>query len=132
MLFVGGWDHRGNLLAASQVFDTDTGRFQQTGSLPTPRGHHASALLDDGRVLILGGWGDDAIGEGDDAFIYDPTTTAFTSTGSLSVQRLAPFVVTLDDGRVLVVGSQCWNQGCYGLDDIPGAADRDISAEIFD
>ena len=83
-------------------------------------------------LSILGGWGDDAIGEGDDAFIYDPATTEFTSTDSRSVQRLSPFVVTRSDGRVLVVGSQCWNQGCYGLDALPSAADRDISAEIFD
>jgi hypothetical protein len=83
---------------------------------------------------VLGGWdgSESATEEGDDAFIYDPATGAFTRTASLSVQRLAPFVVTLADGRVLVVGSQCWNNGCYGLDAIPDAADRAISAEIFD
>ncbi|HSM17063.1 MAG TPA: hypothetical protein VK845_08740 [Gemmatimonadales bacterium] len=28
-------------------------------------------------------------------------------------------------------GSQCWNQGWYGLDAILDAADRAISAEVF-
>jgi hypothetical protein len=45
---------------------------------------------------------------------------------------LVPPVAMLSDGRVPVVGSQCWNPGCYGLDAIPDAADRAISAEIFD
>jgi Galactose oxidase, central domain len=133
VLILGGWDDRGDLLAGAQVYDPDTGRFTAAGSLPAPRQKHSAALLHDGRVLIVGGWdgSDGAIAEGDDAFIYDPATGAFTRTASLTVQRLAPFVVTLADGRVLVVGSQCWNPGCYGLDDLPSAADRALSAEVF-
>ena len=121
-----------DLTTTVQFYDPATDEFTLGPSLPSPRQAHRIALLDDGRVLILGGWGADAVGEGNDAFFFDPSTGAFTATGSLTVQRLAPFVVTLADGRVLVVGSQCWNQGCYGLDAIPDAADRAISAEIFD
>jgi hypothetical protein len=133
VLLVGGWDDHGSLLAAAQVYDPDTGRFTQTGSLPAPRMRHSAALLADGRVLIVGGWdgSDDATAQGDDAFIYDPATGTFAPTASLTVQRLAPFVVTLGDGRVLVVGSRCWDNGCYGLSDLPSAADREISAEVF-
>ena len=133
VLIVGGSDDGDNVLSAAQVYDPHTGGFTQTGSLPAPRQHHSAALLDDGRVLVVGGWdgSDDAIAEGDDAFIYDPATGTFASTASLGVQRLAPFVVTLAEGGVLVVGSQCWNNDCYGLDGLPGAADRAISAEVF-
>lgn len=120
------------LTTTVQFYDPATDEFTLGPSLPSPRQAHRIAQLDDGRVLILGGWGANAVREGNDAFIFDPSTGAFTATGSLTVQRIAPFVVTLDDGRVLVVGSQCWNQGCYGLDAIPDAADRAISAEIFD
>ena len=133
VLFVGGWDDGDHVLAEAQVYDPDTGRFTRTASLPGPRVRHSAALLDDGRVLIVGGWdgSDDAVTQGDDAFIYNPATGTFAPTASLSVQRLAPFVVSLADGRVLAVGSQCWNNGCYGLDGLPGAADREISAEVF-
>jgi Galactose oxidase, central domain/Kelch motif len=133
VLIVGGWDPDGQLLAAAQIYDPATGRFTETGSLPAARQRHSAALLHDGRVLIVGGWdgSDDAIAEGDDAFIFDPDTDTFTPTASLTVQRLAPFVVTLTDGRVLVVGSRCWNNGCYGLGEPPSATNREISAEVF-
>ena len=115
------------------MYDPDTGQFAQTGSLPAPRMHHSAAQLADGRVLLVGGWdgSEDATAQGDDAFIYNPVAGTFAPTASLTVQRLAPFVVTLADGRVLVVGSRCWNNGCYGLDDLPSEADREISAEVF-
>lgn len=120
------------LTTAVQFYDPLTDEFTLGPSVPSPRHDHRIALLDDGRVLILGGWGADAVADGDDAFMYDPAAGTIVATDSLNDPRLAPFVATLSDGRVLVVGSQCWNDGCYGLDDIPDAADRAISAEIFD
>jgi hypothetical protein len=111
-----------------QVYDPSADEFTLGPSLPSPRHDHRIALLDDGRVLILGGWGADARLEADNAFIYDPASDAIVVAASLNHPRLAPLVVTLADGRVLVVGSQCWNQGCYGLGGQPVGA---ISAEIF-
>ncbi|MCA9255395.1 MAG: hypothetical protein KDA33_07140, partial [Phycisphaerales bacterium] len=56
-------------------------------------------LLDDGRVLVVGG----LFGAGADAETYDPVTQVFTAlAGSPSVQRAA---VKLGDGRVLLAGS---------------------------
>jgi Galactose oxidase, central domain len=115
-----------------QCYDPATDEFTLGPSMPSPRQAHRIALLDDGRVLIVGGWGRDAPGQANDAYIYDPAAEAIVATDSLNDPRLAPFVATLSDGRVLVVGSQCWNDGCYGLDAIADAADRAISAEIFD
>ncbi len=120
------------LTTTVQVYDPAADEFRVGPSLPSPRHDHRIALLDDGRVLILGGWGQHAPGQAADAYIFDPATDAIVATDPLNDPRLAPFVATLSDGRVLVVGSRCWNQGCYGLDDIPDAADRAISAEIFD
>jgi hypothetical protein len=131
VLIVGATGDGAELTTTIQFYDPATDEFTLGSSLPSPRQAHRIAPLPDGRVLILGGWGADAVGEADDAFFFDPSTGAFTATGPLTVQRLAPFVATLTDGRVLVVGSQCWNPGCYGLDAVPGAVDRAISAEIF-
>jgi hypothetical protein len=120
------------LITTVQFYNPATDEFALGPSVPSPRHDHRIALLDDGRVLIVGGWGRDAPRQAVDAYIYDPAADAIVATDPLNDPRLAPFVATLADGRVLVVGSQCWNQGCYGLDAIPGAADRAISAEIFD
>ena len=118
-----------SLTTPIQFYDPASDEFALGPSVPSPRHDHRIALLDDGRVLIVGGWGDDAPGQAHDAFIYDPAADAIVATDALNDPRLAPFIATLSDGRVLVVGSQCWNPGCYGLgDDNAGA----ISAEIFD
>ena len=118
-----------SLTTTIQFYDPATDEFSLGPSVPSPRQAHRIALLDDGRLLIVGGWGRDAPGQAADAYIYDPEANAIVATDPLNDPRLAPFVATLTDGRALVVGSQCWNPGCYGLgDDQPGA----ITAEIFD
>ena len=58
-----------------------------------------AVLLEDGRVLVLGGHE----GEGPVAEIYDPSTWTFTPTGRPSNSMVGDAVL-LDDGRVLVVG----------------------------
>jgi len=39
----------------AQIFDPATGQLQATGSMLTPRNSHQAVLLDDGRVLMMGG-----------------------------------------------------------------------------
>lgn len=117
------------LTTTIQFYDPATDEFTIGTSVPSPRQAHRIALLGDGRVLIVGGWGRDAPEQADDAYIYDPAAQTIVAIDPLKEPRLAPFVATLADGRVLVVGSQCWNQGCYGLGNDPAAA---FSAEIFD
>ncbi len=43
---------------AAEVWDPDTNAFGPTGSLAAKRGIHAATALPDGRVLVVGGWGD--------------------------------------------------------------------------
>ena len=86
--------------------------FTLTGSMRDLRTQHAAAMLDDGRVLI--------VGSGVVAEIYDPSTGKFTTTGSLSHDRTQPSAVTLHDGRVLVVGA---------ADNVDA---KDTGAEIYD
>jgi hypothetical protein len=120
------------LTTTIQFYDPASDEFTLGPSVPSPRQAHRIALLDDGRVLIVGGWGRNAPSQAVDAYIYDPAADAIVAIDPLNEPRLAPFVARLSDGRVLVVGSQCWNPGCYGLGDDHAAADRASSAEIFD
>ena len=80
---------------------------------------HSATLLDDGRVLIVGG--KDAMGDVlASAGIWDPADRSFSPTGSLIGARSGHSAFRLSDGRVLVVGSvdgqnpKCFDPGGLG------------------
>ena len=94
-----------------------------TGSLTTARRSHTATRLDDGRVLVVGGWDTDSTTPLATAETFDPTANsnagAFSATGSLNTARTSQTATLLADGTVLIVGG---NDGIYNLS----------SAEIFD
>jgi hypothetical protein len=77
-----------------------SGTFVPTGPLPFPDlgPGQASALLTDGRVLVLGDTGAPA------EALFDPATGRFSITGSLATRRVNETATSLQDGRVLVAG----------------------------
>ncbi len=103
VLLEGGADHDGpdGAIASAEIFHADTLRFQPTGSLHYARISHTATLLNDGRVLIVGGGGANLIAE---AELYDPKTGAFTATGSLLSPRHKHTAGLMLDGRVLIAG----------------------------
>ena len=61
------------------------------------------ALLSDGRVLIVGGYGGSGNSIGiANAEIFDPTANSWTKVPNMSYKRWYPTATTLSDGRVLV------------------------------
>jgi hypothetical protein len=87
----------------AELYDPTTMGFVGTGNLTTPRESHLAALLNDGRVLLVGG--DNDSGSVTSAELYDPTSGKFTATGSpLAPGRHWDALVTLKDGQVLLVG----------------------------
>jgi len=79
---------------------------------------HAAALLNDGRVLVVGG----AMADGtalSSADIYDPATGTFTPTGSMSTGRSYLTATLLNNGSVLVAGGT-------------NASGFPLTAEIYD
>lgn len=85
---------------STELLDPARGASRPAAPLGTPRVAHAAVLLDDGSVLVLGGW-------------TGTTTTAtaeryaggrFQPVGALQAPRMDASATRLTDGSVLVVG----------------------------
>lgn len=83
--------------------------FSATGSMGLARRLHTATLLQDGRVLVVGGMtsAPSALRHVWTASceIYDPSTGTFSFTGSISKELVFHTATRLNDGKVLVVGS---------------------------
>ncbi|MGA2099016.1 MAG: hypothetical protein ABSH39_22230 [Candidatus Acidiferrum sp.] len=105
-------------VASAEISRAATSKFEPVGPMHTARISQSATVLNDGRVLIVGGRGDTVTAS---AEIYDPATKQFV-TGGLLTARYKHSAGLLLDGRVLIAG---------------GSDDRDWqgkmnSAEIYD
>ncbi len=101
------------------------GSFGPTGSMGTARYAAVAAPLQDGRVLVAGGYYDDSGGDHylASAEVFNPATNSFSSAGvgPMGTLRRGAVAAPLPDGRVLVAGGS-YNDG----------VDHDLaSAEVF-
>ncbi len=80
----------------------ELGEFVPTGPMTQPRAGHTATLLQDGRVLIFGGWSGSQptfVAE-----IYDPGTGRFTRLPTSFEPRDGHSATLLADGMVLIAG----------------------------
>jgi hypothetical protein len=91
---------------AAEIYDPVTGSWSATGSLLHPRQTHASVLLADGRVLVVGGdAGSPGLYKGTTTCqVWSPVTGVFSAAASMTAPRGQHAAVRLLDGRVLTVG----------------------------
>jgi Kelch motif/Galactose oxidase, central domain len=121
VLVAGGFDTGFVPLNSAEIYDQKTNTWTPTGSMNVARGEFATVVLNDGRVLAVGGVS--SVGPLASAEIYDPRTGIWTLTGSMSMPgRNDLALVVLRNGRVLAAG------GATGGETSP----RLTSAEIFD
>jgi hypothetical protein len=83
------------------------GEFVATGSMQMGCAWCQAALLDDGRVLVVGGYHRELGMEagGPRAELYDPTTGTFTATGPPAANNSQGASARLTDGQVLFVSA---------------------------
>lgn len=110
VLIAGG--HKGRrpsitIHSSAEIYDPANGKFTPTRDLTVVRHKHEAVLLQDGRVLILGG-SDQRDGQPayESAEIYDPASSTFRATGNMNSRRykIQGTAVLLNDGRILVAG----------------------------
>ncbi|MGA3057780.1 MAG: hypothetical protein ABSE70_07065 [Candidatus Limnocylindrales bacterium] len=81
------------------------GTWARAESLPQGRWGTGSAVLRDGRVLVVGGaLGSSSNSATDSVIIYDPATSHWSAATHMLQPRAYPMVVALADGSILAVG----------------------------
>lgn len=93
-------------LNSAEIYDPESSSFIRTGEMNAPHYLPTATLLDNGRVLVVGGWimqGFLVVGLRD-ADLYQPETNRFIRAGRTDVARLENTATLLDDGEVLIAG----------------------------
>jgi hypothetical protein len=114
--------------ATAEIYDPGSGTFSATGSLATARIYSTATLLQDGKVLVVGG-SDATNASLASAELYDPETGTFSETGAMSSVRSLHTATLLQDGKVLIVGGMSSSSGSGSSG---GADPASQSAELYD
>ena len=92
-----------------------------SGTMKTARAAHTATRLQNGQVLVCGGFAGNTLSS---AELYDPNSKTFLSVGSMSVPRSGHTATLLPDGKVLIAGG-------YNGDYLSSTEVFDPSAKTF-
>ena len=114
VLVLGGWNEdmdKGmvRILDSAEIYDPSANKWTPAGNMGQARAGHTATLIEEGRVLVVGGARGifaGLVGSLDSAEIYDPSTNTWSTTGSLALWRHQHRATQLADGAVLVVGGR--------------------------
>jgi hypothetical protein len=96
------------LVAPNRGSPRGTGHLIQIGTMHEMRASHTATVLQDGLVLIAGGFKKGPDGQSQiysrTAELFDPKTRSFSKTRDMSIGRAGHTATLLSDGRVLIAG----------------------------
>ncbi len=130
VLVAGGHRGRGKAIVISrtaEIYDVASGRFTPTAAMGIRRHKHDAVVLDDGRVLVLGG-ADERDNEGvySSVEVFDPVAGEFRPGGPMRLGRYKHrgTSLSLGDGRWLLAGGAAspeeYNAATGASDVVPG------------
>jgi hypothetical protein len=90
----------------SVLFDPQDGAFEAGPTMRRARLSHTATRLDDGRVLLTGGYPGEGGAATASAELYDPRGGTFTETGAMGAARADHTATLLGDGTVLIAGGR--------------------------
>ncbi|MDB5257610.1 MAG: C-terminal target protein [Chitinophagaceae bacterium] len=104
LVFGGDNDNLGSpeVYASAELYDPASQTWSYTGSMKATRTAFASVVLNDGRVLAIGGM--NTTNYKASCELYDPSTGTWDYTDSLHSSSVFHSAVKLSDGKVLVAG----------------------------
>ena len=100
----------GDELASAELYDATTNTWSSAGSMAYPRETETATVLNNGLVLIAGGYGvvtfqsGHSIGPLTQAELYNPSTNTWSAAGSMTAGRESQTATLLNNGQVLVTG----------------------------
>ena len=99
--------------ATAELYNPFTGQWTTTGSMTKPRDSHTATLLNDGSVLVAGGFcsGAGSTYPDNTAELYDPSTGTWKATGNMNVARVNTAATLLPNGQVLIAGGNSTSSG---------------------
>ena len=107
--------------ASTLLYNPAAGTWSPAAPMARAREAHTATVLSDGKVLVVGGFGNAQPDTPYTAEVYDPATDTWTSVGPLTASRIHHAAARMADGRVLISG---------GFSDSGGAALA--SVEFYD
>ena len=119
----------GTATSSVEIYDPTKQTFSAGPSLSIGRAGHTATVLPDGRVLVIGGYGQLGSRSTSSVEIYDPATNQWSTAAPMTYGRSGHAAVLLADGRVMVIGG-----GAYPAAGISphGSAAATLPPEIYD
>lgn len=88
----------------SEIYNPTTETFSDGPAMAEARASDTATRLNDGRVLVVGGYPGEGMAPTASAEVYDPASATFSRVGDLGTARADHSATLLADGRVLVAG----------------------------
>jgi len=88
--------------SSAEIYDPVTASYTVTGSLIYARMMTSAATLNNGKILVAGGWYDNNSGTYPE--LYDAQNGTFSLTSALNTPRSQPVVIPTNDGGAMIIG----------------------------